>query len=553
MSLKTWKHDRARVTVRATDCLCAVLGRVHRGVGAGLTHAARLVGGVLAPVPWSGRFGLMAAVMAVLTAAISVWGWDWALQRADVGEAQRALLGQEGFEAAFEVLARLALCTAALLAAGALLAFVRHRLVALLLKIGGAAYAVVWLFALGMAVRVPAFLHGVDPVEFSEHLRNDLWVAGAWCWVPVALLGTTFLVSLMRRDANAFYGARRAGARPLWGDHLVRELATGGADPRFRTSTYWAVFLHLAPLFAPMLIRGCRMMEAYEIPGGGGNPIARIVRIKKIKRKEGKKYVLNMNSPIIFWVPKIDDSNILQEVDEDTLDEYAPTALTTETTSGIKGLWPGGMSDAEVRFIRLKYRGGDWDQDMGKKADYNMLLQFHKLTGLKITPRTESIPIGALRRFPKHRGPPFVFITGGGNISLSSEEVRTLRWYCLEDGGMIFADNGGGSFNHHFRLAMRRVFPDLAWIDIASDDILYRQPYIFPNGAPPLWHHSGNRALGLKYKGRWICFYHQGDINDAWKTGHSGATVNQAMQAYKLAVNVINYAFHRYVAWHAKQ
>ena len=71
---------------------------------------------------------------------------------------------------------------------------------------------------------------------------------------------------------------------------------------------------------------------------------------------------------------------------------------------------------------------------------------------------------------------------------------------------------------HWFRYATARF---------ANDDIIYRQPFVFPNGAPRLWHHSGNRALGLKHNGRWVVFYHQGDIYDAWKTGHSGASENQ--------------------------
>ncbi len=115
---------------------------------------------------------------------------------------------------------------------------------------------------------------------------------------------------------------------------------------------------------------------------------------------------------------------------------------------------------------------------------------------------------------------------------------------------MIFADNGGGNFNSSLRALMRRVLPENDWIDIANDDVLYRQPYLFPNGAPPLWHHSGNRALGMKHQGRWVVFYHQGDINDAWQTGGSGASTSLQMQAFKMGVNVVNYAFGQYMAIH---
>jgi hypothetical protein len=115
---------------------------------------------------------------------------------------------------------------------------------------------------------------------------------------------------------------------------------------------------------------------------------------------------------------------------------------------------------------------------------------------------------------------------------------------------MIFADNGGGNFNAAFRSLMQQVLPEGQWIDIANDDILFQQPYSFPNGAPPLWHHSGRRALGMKRKGRWVVFYHQGDINDAWQTGGSGASESLQAQAFKLGINIVNYAFSQYMAIH---
>jgi hypothetical protein len=159
----------------------------------------------------------------------------------------------------------------------------------------------------------------------------------------------------------------------------------------------------------------------------------------------------------------------------------------------------------------------------------------------------------ALRRFPGKRAPPFVYITGSGNVNASNEDVRALRWYCTEESGMVFADNGGGNFNASFRALMKRAFPELEWVDIANDDVIYKQPFIFPNGAPPLWHHSGSRALGMKFSGRWVAFYHQGDMKDAWKTGHSGATDAQANMAYQLGINVMNYAFNQYMSAHFGQ
>ena len=70
-----------------------------------------------------------------------------------------------------------------------------------------------------------------------------------------------------------------------------------------------------------------------------------------------------------------------------------------------------------------------------------------------IADATEAIRVSDLRRFPKNYAPPFVYLTGSKNISVSAGDIKTLRWYLEEEGGMIFADNGGDNFNAAFRSA----------------------------------------------------------------------------------------------------
>ena len=132
-------------------------------------------------------------------------------------------------------------------------------------------------------------------------------------------------------------------------------------------------------------------------------------------------------------------------------------------------------------------------------------------------------------------------------MNISDAEVKVIRKYCLDMGGMLFADNGGGNFDTGFRRLLKLVFPELPIVEIPFDDVIFRQPFYFPKGAPPLWHHSGNTAMGVKYRGRWVVFYHQGDLIDAWKDGHSGASEGVTMEAYKMGVNVMNYAFNQYM------
>ena len=51
--------------------------------------------------------------------------------------------------------------------------------------------------------------------------------------------------------------------------------------------------------------------------------------------------------------------------------------------------YEGGVKGAKIRFIRLEYTGGDWDQDFGVGADLNMLMQYKVLTGQDVHDQTE--------------------------------------------------------------------------------------------------------------------------------------------------------------------
>jgi len=549
--------DNSR-SAKALHYACVGLEHLHRWVSIGIVFSLRKTGWLLGRLPWSGRLGLMLAFMCGLTVDLGVFGWDEYLAWIEATSLQEAALETAGIAYSCQLLGVLAVIVGLLMLPVTFLAFWRHRISWYVFKVFGSACAVVWVFALLFLVQIPGVLHQADGKGFDQVARNDFWIAGVWLWIPAGFLGATFLLCLMLVRVRDYYlrperfGAGEADPEErLWGDRFLENVRTGGEDPRFRTSSYWSFFIHSFVLFLdPMLLRGCGWEEPYGIPKGSGVQQMQ-QKVVVIKKKKKKKFVLNMNSPIIFWRPEDTDMN--QVLDQETEDQYQAMSLKGGKLGkggGNKGGWPNGMENARVRFIRLEYDGGDWDHNMGKNADYNMLIQFAKLTGFKIEEQTESKRTSRLRHFPKHRGPPFVYITGTGGVRMSREEIQTLRWYCLEDGGMIFADDGGGNFNSSFMGLMRAVFPDKRWIDVANDDIIYRQPYFFPSGAPRFWHHSGDRATGIKHQGRWIVFYHHGDIGDAWKTGHSGASPEEAMQAYKLAVNIINYAFNQYMAIH---
>ena len=529
-----------------------IMTLVHRGSGRMLLTAAFWLNKLLGQVRWPLRLSLLFAILAGVCGRFAIAGPNFLPGWETLEHNARQYLSASGALGSFDVVTTFCAVTAAICLICVFLAFIRHRFSLIALKVASALFAVTWCWMFLIIYRLPNALLQADGLMIGKLTRDELWLQGILFWTAVAAVATLTLFSLVLGRVNRYY-VETTAETPLIGDRIAENIQTHGRDPRWRTSAYWAGFLHIFVFLLPFLIRGCGWERAVPVPEGSGIQQVEVVKVKKEKKKK-YKWLLAKNSPFIFDRLKIDESKVLEEVDEITENEYVAQELKQGKIGvggGTKGGWPNGMP-GKIRFIRLKYAGGDWDQDMGKGADYNFLLEFKKLTGFDIEDNTEAIGVSRLRLFPKHRGPPFVFLTGKSGISMSDRDIRTLRWYCIEEGGMIFADNGGGSFDSNFRHLIRRVFPDKQLIDIANDDPIFHHPYSFPSGAPPLWHHSGYRAMGIRHSGRWVVFYHQGDVNDAWKTGSSGASEAVANQAYKLGINIVNYAFTNYRNFHSQ-
>ena len=261
--------------------------------------------------------------------------------------------------------------------------------------------------------------------------------------------------------------------------------------------------------------------------------------------------------PIMFGfdTPRVDESSVAFEEDEAAQTTYSAAASRVHSKGGKMGVgggshggWPDGMDEGLVRFIRMKYDGAGWDDGMDEasRADLNFLDNFRNLTGFKTATKPESHGIALLSRYPKGFAPPFVFMTGDKEIRVSDKEKKILRDY-LQGGGMLFADCGSPEWNTSFREFINQVMPGEPLLNIAHDDLLFQQPFSFQNGAPPRWHHGGNRALGVKHKGRWAVFYHPGNLHSAWKQDRGGLSAQKAEGALEMGVNIVYYAFSNYL------
>jgi len=387
--------------------------------------------------------------------------------------------------------------------------------------------------------------------------------------------------------------------RPItrWG-RVVEDLRTGGNDPMYRRNMLRSFLIHFMIIVViPWLLTLGNRVELYKLPKGSGVPDPagmatgqqEIIKVKQKPKpkKARKKFVLRANATIYFHVPDMDDSQALKDVQEVTeltykaegnsaqemvqLAQAAAAARGTgqpgETAGGLvkggtgksrgrlgkgggtQGGWPEGSENSKIRFIRLNHGGRDWDDGMNPqdRSDLNFLDEFGKYTEFKVE-RTnfEGYRIGQIAGMDKGYKPPFLYMTGTSSIPMSPSEMKLARDYLLE-GGMIFGDCGSPEFNSHFRTFANQLIPGATLVEIADDDPIFRVPFELPNGAPPLWHHGGYKAMGVKYQGRWVVFYHPGDLKDAFRTGGSGLDARLRQTAVQLGINVIYYAFNNYL------
>ncbi|NLB55844.1 MAG: DUF4159 domain-containing protein [Lentisphaerae bacterium] len=398
----------------------------------------------------------------------------------------------------------------------------------------------------GLILEHTLFIDGAEQDNVTIFLlRLDL----LWRPLLIGLFMAFCHIFSWRRRVITLYTGQEQDA-PAVGDRFFENLRTHGDDPEFRKSLLGSSFVHLALVIAPFLLSrltGC--VTPYEVPKGD-DPVLQLVQIVQPKKPPKKRHVLNPKSAISFYIPDLDDSEIMKEVEQLTQVQHVadPSAVHAAQTTSRKTGWPDGTEKAVFRFIRLEFAGSGWNDGMNptEASDINFLNEFRKATGFKVAQQSESHPISALAKYPKGFAPPFVFMTGDGNMRISGSEMEVLRRY-LMDGSMLFVDCSSPAFDRNFRAFIRALFPGEELKVISDDDPIYQTPFVFPHGAPPLWHHGGRRALGVRRGNRWMVFYHPGDLHDAWKTGHSGVKPEIARQSYQIGVNIVFHAFTHYM------
>lgn len=196
-----------------------------------------------------------------------------------------------------------------------------------------------------------------------------------------------------------------------------------------------------------------------------------------------------------------------------------------------------------LKIAKLKYNGGgDW---YSNKTSLPNLIAFCKLNlGVNIASEEDIVEVGSSEIYAY----PFVHMTGHGNVVFSDAEAQNLRRYLISGGFLHIDDNYG--LDKFIRLEMKKVFPELDFVELPFSHPIYHQKFDFPNGLPKIHEHDGKPAqgFGIIYEGRLVCFYsYECDLGNGWEdqsVHNDPEAVRQ--QALRMGANILTFAFTNY-------
>ena len=193
-----------------------------------------------------------------------------------------------------------------------------------------------------------------------------------------------------------------------------------------------------------------------------------------------------------------------------------------------------------VKIAKLKYHGGgDWYAN--KTALPNLIDFCNRNLSMNLVKNEDVVEVGSSDLYLY----PYVYMTGHGNVVFSNQEAENLKNYLIGGGFLHIDDNYG--LDQFVRLEMKKVFPNLEFVELPFDHAIYHQRYPFNQGLPKVHEHDGKppEGLGLIYEGRLVCFYSfESDLGNGWEDQsiyNDPQSIRQ--EALKLGSNIISFAF----------
>jgi Domain of unknown function (DUF4159) len=198
------------------------------------------------------------------------------------------------------------------------------------------------------------------------------------------------------------------------------------------------------------------------------------------------------------------------------------------------------QAQPSIKIAKLKYGGGgDWY--CNKTSLPNLINFCNKNLRTSIFAEEDIVEVGSSELINY----PFAHLTGHGNVLFSDSDAKNLRKYLLAGGFLHIDDNYG--LNKYIRREMKKVFPELSFVELPFTHPIYSAKYQFNNGLPKVHEHDGkpSQGFGIIYKGRLVCFYtYECDLGNGWEDQsvyHDPESVRQ--KALQMGANIITYAF----------
>ncbi|MBK8956267.1 MAG: DUF4159 domain-containing protein [Saprospiraceae bacterium] len=194
----------------------------------------------------------------------------------------------------------------------------------------------------------------------------------------------------------------------------------------------------------------------------------------------------------------------------------------------------------KIKLALLKYSGGgDWYSN--PTALTNLAKFCNKELSTQFDPQYATVEVGSSDLFNF----PFVHMTGHGNVVFSDADAKNLRTY-LQGGGFLHIDDNFG-MDPFVRPVMKKVFPELDFVELPFSHPVYHQKFIFNSGLPKIHKHDNKppQGFGLFWQGRLVCFYSfECDLGDGWEDPEVHKDPEETRrQALKMGANLVQYAF----------
>lgn len=197
----------------------------------------------------------------------------------------------------------------------------------------------------------------------------------------------------------------------------------------------------------------------------------------------------------------------------------------------------------KLKMAKLKYNGGgDWYANKTALPNLAQFCNQNLRTSFDI--QDAVVEVGSPELFDYS----YIYMTGHGNVVFNSAEAENLRNYLIAGGFLHIDDNYG--LNTYIRLEMKKVFPELEFIELPFDHPIYNQKFKFEKGLPKIHEHDNKppQGFGLIYEGKLLCYYsYESDLGNGWEDKRIHNDTDAVRQkALRMGANIISFALTQY-------